>query len=239
MKVLRTLVLTTLLTGPVVAQAQFAVFDAASFQQLLQQVSAWRQQLQSMQLQLAQLQQTNAALTGTRGMQGLLRSSPQVLNYLPNNAQALSAVSGGGGGLQYGTMGGAVTVQTEQNAVIPRAMLNDLSPQLLKLVAHDRSLNATYQVISRAAYTEAGMRFASLSALINEIGSATDAKAIADLQARILGEQILLANDSTKLQSLAQIAAADHAANEQSKREAIFVNHGNFATRFQPTPPVP
>ncbi len=239
MKGIQTLMFSALLAVPLAASAQFAVFDSASYQQLMQQVSSWRQQLQSMQLQLSQLQKTNAALTGTRGMQSLLRSSPQSLNYLPNNAQVLTAVSSGGGGTQYGSLGSAVTAQTVQNALMSATMLNGLSPQLAKLVTHDRSINATSQTISRAAYTEASARFASLTALITEIGAATDAKAIADLQARILGEQILLANDGAKLQTVAQIADADRAANEQSKREAIFVQHGNFATRFQPTPPAP
>ena len=239
MKRFTMIAMTMVLIVPTMAQAQMAVFDGAAFQQLIQQVSAWRQQLQAMQMQLRQLQQTHSALTGTRGMQSLLRSSPQTLNYLPNDAQTLIAVSGGGGGAQYAGLGSEVTRQTTQNSVMTQAMLSRLSPQLSELVIRERMTHATHQILSRAAYTEASTRFNELTSLINEIGAATDAKAIADLQARNLGEQILLANDIAKLQSLAQIAAADQAVSQQSARESAFVNHGHFATRFQPIPPAP
>jgi type IV secretion system protein VirB5 len=221
------------------AQAQLAVFDGASLQQLLQQVRAWQQQLQGMQLQLAQLEHTYAALTGTRNMQTLLRQTPQTLNYLPDSSLSLSAVTAGSDAGSYGALAQSVSAQAASNAVVTATQLSALSPTLAALIKTQRSSIAAGQVLPRVAYDQVSARFVHLSSLIDQIGNATDAKAIADLQGRIQGEETLLQNDAVKLAALAQITTADQAAAASVTREAVIAAHGNFATRFQPTLPVP
>jgi len=75
--------------------------------------------------------------------------------------------------------------------------------------------------------------------LIDRIGTAGDAKAIADLQGRIAAEQAMLANESVKLQTLAYSAEATRVSAEVARREAVIRGHGNFSTRFQPALPAP
>jgi type IV secretion system protein VirB5 len=239
MKAIRILLLMIGLCSLDSAHAQLAVFDGASLQQLIQQMRAWQQQLQGMQLQLGQLQQTYAAMTGSRNMQSLLRESPLSLNYLPDSAASLGAVTGGGVGGTYGPLGQAVAAKAASNAMVNATQLSRLAPALSALIQAERSLAASGQVLPRAAYDQVSARFARLSSLIDQIGGATDPKAIADLQGRLQGEQTLLQNDAIKIAALAEIRSADQAAYTATTREAIVAAHGNFATRFQPTFPVP
>ena len=73
------------------AQAMIPVIDVASLQTLLQQLTAWTEQLRGMQLQLTQLQQTYSSMTGLRGMEQVLRLSDAARNYLPPDWSALEA----------------------------------------------------------------------------------------------------------------------------------------------------
>jgi type IV secretion system protein VirB5 len=66
-----------------------------------------------------------------------------------------------------------------------------------------------------------------------------DAKASADLQARIGAEATMLANEQAKLSTLFQLAQSQQWANAQSLRERIVADHGQFVHRFEPTPPAP
>ena len=49
----------------------------------------------------------------------------------------------------------------------------------------------------------------------------------------------MLANEAIKLAALAQVADAGREARELARRESVLQNHGAFAARFQPAPPVP
>ena len=73
--------------------------------------------------------------------------------------------------------------------------------------------------------------------LVAAVGQVADAKAAADLQARIAAEQAMLANEQAKLELLAQLATAEQAAQAQRMHEAAIAGHGTFAARFQPTLP--
>jgi len=75
-----------------------------------------------------------------------------------------------------------------------------------------------------------------LQQLIDRIASAQDPKAIQDLQARIQAEQNMLTNEQTKLQALYQIAKADETSRSQRTREQIVSGHGDFGSRFLPSP---
>jgi type IV secretion system protein VirB5 len=55
--------------------------------------------------------------------------------------------------------------------------------------------------------------------LLDKVNAAPDAKDIADLQARIQVEQVMLQNESNKLQALQQLAAAQRDLQIQQGRE--------------------
>lgn len=84
--------------------------------------------------------------------------------------------------------------------------------------------------IARAALDTTSSRFAALQQLINAIPSATDAKGVLDLQARIAAEQAMLANDATELGVLRQTLAAEDAALEGQRRERAVADIGSLRT---------
>jgi type IV secretion system protein VirB5 len=217
--------------------AQFAVIDVAAVNQLVQQMSAWQQQLMSMRLQLLQMEQTRIALTGWRGMEKLLPLTPTDRNYLPMDAAGLAATAAGTG--SYSALSASINQYVSGNAVLTAQDLAALPPADVARLSALRQTIALRQALMSEAYARSSDRFAALSVLISTIGSAPDAKAVADLQARIGAEQTMLQNETAKIATLDHYAVAQHEANELATREAVVKGHGRFATRFIPTNPVP
>jgi len=221
-----------------IAEAAMPVIDVAAVRSLAQQVSAWHDQLKAMQLQLAQLQQTHAALTGRRGMERLLPVPVTARNYLPENWSGLASAARGAAASRSG-LAGDVTAQVDANSVLSPSDLSRLPPQLVAQLQQNRHWIALEQAVAREAYERSSGRFSQLDTLLNGIATAADEKAIADLHGRIGVEQAMLDNEQIKLAALSQIAVADRNVREQQTREAVIANHGSFATRFQPAMPVP
>ena len=210
---------------PTVAQG-IPVIDIASLVQLIQQVLYWQNQLQQMQSHLDQLRQTYAALTGGRGMQALLPLAPQARNYLPATWSDVTGLTTGGGGA-YAGLANLVSSNLQAVAVLPASALALLTADQRKLVTDGRNSTALLQALSQTAYASTSTRFQQMQSLIQAIGSATDTKAINDLQGRIQAEQAMLANDQAKLTVLYQAAQADRWSQEQRTREMSIVQLGS------------
>jgi len=218
------------------AHAVYPVIDAAAIRQLVAQIDYWRQQIAAMQRELTQLQQTYAALTGGRGMERLLPLSDAERNYLPRDwsevAQVLSGQSA-----RYGQLARAVTAAMNAAAVLDDAALGRLGTGERDSVIEARRDAAALGVLTQDAYAQASARFAQLSALVSAIGTAADAKAIADLQGRIAAEQTMLENEQAKLGSLYQAMQARQWQAQAVLRERAIAGHGEFTARLRPTPP--
>jgi len=187
-----------------------------------------------MQQELTQLQATHAALTGPRGMQNLLAVSPEARNYLPGDWDEMQRVLAGQSA-RYAALAAAVGLEVEGNAVLTPAFVAGRSPEEQAVIAAGRQGPAWLASMTRTAYAQASARFGELQLLIGAVGQVTDAKAAADLQARIASEQAMLANEQAKLELLAMMAQAEEALAAQRRREAAIAGHGTFAARFQPT----
>lgn len=215
------------------AQAQMAVVDVRAIFELRQQISYWRQQISSMQRELTQLQATHAALTGARGMQNLLSVSLDARNYLPNNWEEMQRMLAGQSA-RFGALSRSMNTEIDANAVLTPAFVAGRSPGERAVIEDGRSHAAWLAATTRDAYGQASTRFGQLQQLIAAVGQVGDAKAVADLQARIASEQAMLANEQAKLELLAQLAQAEQAAQAQRMREQALAGHGQFAARFQP-----
>lgn len=221
--------------APTQARAGIPVIDVTAVANLIQQVAYWQQQIAAMSNQLSQLRQTYSSMTGGRGMEALLTMSNQQRNYLPPDyAEMMSVVNGSSTG--YAGLSSQVQSVMSANAVLSGTELGALSPQQRQLVDDGRRSSAMLSSITRAAYQHTSQRFAALQGLINMIAMAVDTKAIQDLQGRINAEQTMLTNEQTKLQTLYQVAQAEQWTQQQRVREQVIQGHGNFSTRFQPTP---
>lgn len=214
------------------AQAQFAVIDAASLTQLLQQAQTLGQQLEALRAQLAQAQSLYQSMTGSRGMQQLLNGT--LTNYLPTDWMQLTAAMQGGG--LYSSLGGDVSSAVAANAVLSAAQLAALSGDEQGQITTARQSVALLQGLAEEALVNSSNRFSQLQQLIGTISSASDQKGILELQATIGAEQGMLQSEQTKLQVLYQAAQAEQWAGRQHERELIIAGQGRFASRFEPSP---
>jgi type IV secretion system protein VirB5 len=218
------------------AQAQFAVIDVAAIRHLVVQIDYWRQQIEAMSAELTQLEATHAALTGPRGMEALLAITPEQRNYLPGEWEAMRAALEGQSA-EYGALARAVGAVVELRAVLSEAVLAEMTEAEREQLIEARQTAAGLVVMTRQAYAEASARFGSLAQLVAAIGGALDAKAVADLQARIGVEQAMLANEQAKLAVLYQMIEAERWVQGQQLKELGIAAHGRFDERFRPTLP--
>ena len=207
------------------ARAQMAVIDVSSIQQLVQQVRLMQQELQTAQNDLSQAQQAYQSMTGSRGMQNLLNGT--VRNYLPANWTQVQAAMNGTGGA-YNALASSIQASVTANAVLSPSAVSALSPTEQSLLQSQRQNTALLQAVSQQALSTTSSRFASIQQLINTIGSATDPKAILDLQARIAAEQGMMQTDQSKLQALYQAAQAQEAAQRARASEQAIADSGSL-----------
>jgi type IV secretion system protein VirB5 len=226
--------LVVLLGAAPAARAQWAVVDAPAIVQLIQEVQTMSQQLATARGQLLSAQQTLQAMTGNRGMGGLLSGTQR--NYLPSNwTQVTSALQGQGAG-GYAGLSSDVQSAMTANAVLSPQRLATLSPADQQQILAARQWNAMRQALSHEALANASSRFAAIQSLIAAISTAGDQKASLDLQTRISAELGMLQNEQTKLLVLSQATQAQESSLRQQSLEQAIVEHGRFETRFQPIP---
>jgi type IV secretion system protein VirB5 len=212
------------------ARAQFAVSDVASIAQLISQAQILENQLDTARNQLSQARTEFDSITGDRGMERLLGGAPR--NYLPASwADLQGAMQFGGGAL-----GAGIAASVATNSILPQQTLALLPPDVRKEIDTARRLTALQQNLTRQALLTTSNRFGSLQQLIDAIGGAGDQKAVLDLQARVNSENSMLQNEQSKLLTLYQLVQAEERANDEQMRERAVLGHGQFATRFQPTP---
>jgi type IV secretion system protein VirB5 len=207
------------------AAAQFAVVDVASVAQLVQQVQTMAQQLLTLQAQLTQAQAQYQALTGARGMAGLLSGTQR--NYLPRTGADLDVLLAGGSA-GFGALAGEVAAGVQATTVLTPAHLASLTADERALVTGDRQRTALAQALSRQALAASSDRFNALQALITALGAATDPKAVLDLQARIGAEQVMVTNESIKLKLLTQTLSAAQAQRDARVRELAVADVGSL-----------
>lgn len=210
---------------PSVGQAQFAVIDVGAILQMVQEAATLAQQLKTAQGQLLQAQQQFQAMTGGRGMEGLLSGVNR--NYLPSDPSSLLAAVG-----QTGSALSAFSLSVrnlmQSNAILTPAQVAALSPTQQAQLMAARQSAATLSTVSSQALSTTSARFASIQQLIGAIPSASDQKGILDLQARIQAEQGMLQNESTKLNTLYQLSQAQELTRQQRLREQAISDVGSL-----------
>lgn len=176
--------------GSPVQAGGMPVFDAAALAEAASQ-------MQQMVMQLEQLKETYRSMNGGRNM-GSLINDPQLRRYLPDDYQTILNSGYGNSQVIRDTARVYGINQTTLGAGTDTARAFEAS-------AMQASLN---RATSEEAYRRASVRFNDLQVLLNEIDSASDPKSIADLQARIQVEDVMLKNESIKLQMLGQLQQA-------------------------------
>lgn len=191
---------TGLATPPPAAATGIPVVDVAAIAQMIEQYGQMVQQLEQLKAQLDQAKQAYAAITGGRGMENLLRNENR--NVIPSSWQETLAQMQGGGAIS------GLAKSIKENAGLEASRVANLDDATRKLFDQATNSSASWQANAGQAYDNASQRFSRLQGLMDAIGTASDAKAIADLTARIGVEQVMLQNEAIKMQGLAQAKQA-------------------------------
>lgn len=190
------------------AHAGIPVIDVSSIAQQVQQVVAWGKQYTQMYQQYQQMQQQYQSLNGARGMASLV-NNPALRQYLPADYQT---ILNNGYGNSASIRAASKVFGVEQTTL--GAGTN--SAKAFEANANQAALN---RATSEDAYKQASNRFADIQVLLDKVNNAPDSKDIADLQARIQAEQVMMQNESTKLAMLGQLAQAQRDLQMQAAAE--------------------
>ncbi len=182
------------------AGAQMPVFDAARAIDFVQEFAKLKEQLDTAKSQLLEAEKMYASVTGERGFGDLLRDG-NLDQYLPNDAPGLYDGSGGGAGITSSIQDIRRREQEALSGSVPEAEA--------RLAERSRDLAATEMALAQRAFEGARKRLEQIEALLDEIGQTQDAKGIAELQARLAGEQAAIQVEFNKLQLVAQLHAAE------------------------------
>ena len=177
--------------------AGIPVIDAANLAQQIQQVTAWATQFQQMAAQFQILQQQANSLNGSRGMANLV-NDPALRQYLPADYQTI---------LNNG-YGNAAQIRAAAKIFGIDNTPLDPASDAAQAFAASADQAALHRATMEAAYRQASARFADIQVLLDRVNAAPEAKDIADLQARIQAEQVMLQNETIKLTMLAQLQQA-------------------------------
>jgi type IV secretion system protein VirB5 len=203
--------------------AQVITFDPTNYVQALQQVVQLTQQLRVMQQQYQQLMQTYQAISHLPD--NVLRQVGQQLNIdqfrnaLPSQSSILASAMNGTG-LGTGNLGLAARNYLKQNLIYAPGGKDFQSMEM------QRNANsvAGSQAMASELYQSAANRVAALQGIEGLLASAPDAKAVADIQARIAAEQAYIQAQQVQAQSLAMWQASQernqqHRTLEERRRQ--------------------
>ena len=198
------------------------VFDPSVFARQLDQLVEMKKQVNSLtsQLQVARDQLSEAKrlydsvnkLTNANDI-GALLNTPQFRKVLPQQFSEIEKVVAGQGG---GSFASAVDQYLTQNRAYAGNGANSYYQSELDRIARETGAKHS---LGQAAYDTASQRIDALEELRKRISSASDAKEVLDLSARLQAEQALLQNDVLRMQGLAMIQQARSDMDSQRERE--------------------
>lgn len=192
------------------AHAGIPVFDGANLAQQIQQVASWVQQYQQMVDQFNQMKAQYDSLNGSRGMASLV-NNPALRKYLPDDYQTI---------LNSG-YGNSTAIRASAKVLGVDETYIDAATDTAKAFDSNATQGALNRATAEEGYKQASKRFDTIQVLLDKVNAAPDAKDIADLQARIQAEQVMMQNENVKLNMMAQLAQAQR---DLAAQRAIEIN---------------
>ena len=177
------------------------VVDAASLQQAVQTTLQLQMQYQQLLREYDQHVKAYRAATGTRSL-GLALWETELRSIVPEGyREAVDAVLARGAG---GLTGRAAALYRESGL---GRRCEPLASGARELCEREAAAAVQTRVFFEQAAETAGKRTAKIEGLLAAINSATDPKAIADLQARIAGEAAALASEKLRMEAIREASA--------------------------------
>jgi type IV secretion system protein VirB5 len=212
-------VVTLLVASPAGAEI---VFDPSVFARQFEQLTEMKKQVDTLtsQLKVAQDQLNQAKQlydsfnkrTNANDI-GALLNTPQFRKVLPQQFADIERLVAGQGS---GNFANSINQYLNQNRAYAGNSGNSYYQSELDRIA--RQTGAKHSM-GQAVYDTASQRVDALEELRTRISSATDAKEVLDLSARLQAEQALLQNDVLRMQGLAMIQQARVDMDGQRERE--------------------
>jgi type IV secretion system protein VirB5 len=206
------------------AHAQMAVFDSTSYAKLLQETQTALSQLQKLEKQVQQGeqlitsgQQLLTSLNQVSNVNSLatMLSQPALRSFLPDANLYVSASGQGGNLSTLGVIGQAAQTIRTANQIFTATPGSSYGANLTTTGNQVALTLATGQAVVQAG----GARLAGLQQLQTAIDAAPNARAVAEIQARLAAEQAMIANDQMRVQGLAMTQAAQTQQQAQQNAE--------------------
>lgn len=198
------------------ARAQIPVTVTSDIPAMMNQaetIARWTEQLSAMSRQLEQMKQVYGTLQGARNLGSLLNSELQS-QYLPEDyLAAAAAVREGSGALSAISGSLRSIVRASQSRTC--AELNNDASRRMRCERHWQQL-ALQKQIGDMGYRKAAQNIRNLQIFVGAINASTDAKAIAEVQARIQVETVRMQNEQVKLSAIHAMEEADRRLRQQS-----------------------
>ena len=233
-KVLATIVFLFMALSAAPARAQIPVTDVAALTQHIQQVLAWGQQYAQMVEQISnqveqinnqveqinQLQNTYNSMTGSRGLGSFMNSitDQAARRYLPADMAQIYDLYNGTIVPGFAALSARISALRTVISGLPPGYFpagSDLDNELR------RTLDSigTQRAMAEQAYRSTTDRIPNIESLMTRINTTTDPKEIAELQARISAEQVMVQADTNRLALLRYQQEVQRQEEEQRKRE--------------------
>lgn len=198
------------------ASAQQIVYDPTNFTSNLKQVTHMVSQLKKLDDQLSNMRgQLDTAksqltsMTGARGMGKLVTDATR--DYIPRNWREALAAGG-----QIGAIAQDIKKTANYLSDQDLSKINPAYKEMLKK-SGETAINA--MASNTMVFKESAERFDRVQTLMDKIEAADDMKAIADLQARVQVEQVMLQNELLRAQAMNAMIASQKDIDLQRQRQ--------------------
>lgn len=191
-----------------------AVIDRTAILRWANQLQAMRQQFDALNKQIEQAEQLHGSLNKITDMGDVasLLNRPEIRNALPDNFASVNQLLQGGAS---GQLGEKAANNSADNSLYQTPAEDFYSQELTRV----QKRNAGQISLGEQIYDIATKRMDGLEQLRKQISSASQAKDIADLQARIQTETAFLQTDFLRMQGLQMIQQAQLQVEDQRKAE--------------------
>lgn len=183
------------------------------YMELLNQVETLSNQLSTLDDTFDQARDQFESMTGSRGLANLLEGDLN-RNYIPDEIMDAHDLLSNGGDI-----GSAARAARDADQLFDEDTF--VNPSGYSASVYKKKSDQAYgaKSLGDASYKEASQRIAVYRNLMDEIDSTSDPKAIADLQARIQGESLMLQNEYIRLQAMQQSYVASQDIAKQNEMQ--------------------
>ncbi|WP_430764100.1 P-type DNA transfer protein VirB5 [Rhizobium sp. BR 315] len=190
------------------------VIDQTAIAKQIESITQLKSQLDALNQQLKEAQQLYGSLNKLTNMADVasLLNDPAIRKALPGDFSAVESLLKGSGS---GTLGDTASKFLTDNSTY-KTSANDFYAQELSRL---QNKNAGQMSLGQQIYDTATKRIEGIDQLRRQISSASDAKDIADLQARLQAETAFLQTDMLRMQGLQMVQQAEVQVDEQRKAE--------------------